>query len=72
QRECQIKDYDSRRTGNWFSDRGSIPLSSTRIMPGILAVARISGIFFDLLGLGDVILYLDHALYGQSGPKCDP
>ena len=28
-RECQITDYDSRRTGDWFSDRGSIPLRST-------------------------------------------
>ena len=23
-------DYDSRRTRNWFSDRGSIPLRSTK------------------------------------------
>nr|DAX13678.1 MAG TPA: hypothetical protein [Bacteriophage sp.] len=25
-RECQIINYDSRRTGNGFSDRGSTPL----------------------------------------------
>ena len=28
-RESQITDYDSRRTGDRFSDRGSIPLRST-------------------------------------------
>lgn len=27
-RECERTGYDSRRTGDWFSDRGSIPLSS--------------------------------------------
>ena len=41
-------------------------------MPGTLAIARVPGMFFDLLGLGDVILYLDDALFGPSGPKCDP
>ena len=47
QRECQIADYDSRRTGNWFSDRGSIPLSSTR------KTAYLRGLFFFILHISE-------------------
>ena len=41
-RECQRIDYDSRRTGDWFSDRGSIPLRSTKstVYDGTFLISR--------------------------------
>ena len=33
-RECQITDYDSRRTADGLLDRGSTPLRSTRLRIG--------------------------------------
>ena len=34
QRECQITDYDSRRTADGLLDRGSTPLRSTKLRIG--------------------------------------